>query len=209
MQETLVWNKQPTPVFLGFPCGSAGKESTCNVGDLGQIPGVGKIPWRRERLPTPAFWPREFHGIYSLWGGKELDMTEQLSLTHSIAAVSTMSPQNNFQMNRRASLPKFWSFQQTLQLSCWPKLLHLPISKPIIGRDKWACHGLLRQPIGLSHETWLDASFSEKNIISYVSKIGLLKGRRKTYGCRKRKHRYVPQKLNMSAIFQMKNIVKF
>ena len=24
-----------TPVFLGFPCGSAGKESTCNVGDLG------------------------------------------------------------------------------------------------------------------------------------------------------------------------------
>ena len=29
----------PTPVFLGFPCGSAGKESACNVGDLGSIPG--------------------------------------------------------------------------------------------------------------------------------------------------------------------------
>ena len=29
----------PTPVFLGFPCGSAGKESTCNVGDLCSIPG--------------------------------------------------------------------------------------------------------------------------------------------------------------------------
>ena len=28
----------PTSVFLGFPCGSAGKESTCNVGDLGSIP---------------------------------------------------------------------------------------------------------------------------------------------------------------------------
>ena len=26
---------------------------------------VGKIPWRRERLPTPVFWPREFHGMYS------------------------------------------------------------------------------------------------------------------------------------------------
>ena len=25
---------------------------------------VGKIPWRRERLPTPVFWPREFHGQY-------------------------------------------------------------------------------------------------------------------------------------------------
>ena len=29
---------------------------------------VGKIPWRRERLPTPVFWPREFHGLYSPWG---------------------------------------------------------------------------------------------------------------------------------------------
>ena len=26
---------------------------------------VGKIPWRRERLPTPIFWPGEFHGLYS------------------------------------------------------------------------------------------------------------------------------------------------
>ena len=35
--------RQPTPVFLGFPCGSAGKESTCNVGDwLGRPPGEGK-----------------------------------------------------------------------------------------------------------------------------------------------------------------------
>ena len=33
---------------------------------------VGKIPWRRERLPPP-FWPREFHGLYSPWGHKELD----------------------------------------------------------------------------------------------------------------------------------------
>ena len=28
-------------------------------------PWVGKIPWRRERLPTPVFWPGEFHGLYS------------------------------------------------------------------------------------------------------------------------------------------------
>ena len=26
-----------------------------------------KIPWRRERLPTPVFWPGEFHGLYSPW----------------------------------------------------------------------------------------------------------------------------------------------
>ena len=29
---------------------------------------VGKIAWRRERLPTSVFWPGEFHGLYSLWG---------------------------------------------------------------------------------------------------------------------------------------------
>ena len=29
---------------MGFPCGSAGKESTCNVGDLGSIPGLGSSP---------------------------------------------------------------------------------------------------------------------------------------------------------------------
>ena len=40
MQETLV--RLLTPVFLGFPCGSAGKEFTCNVGDLGFIPGLGR-----------------------------------------------------------------------------------------------------------------------------------------------------------------------
>ena len=68
---------------LGFPCGcgSAGKESTCNAGDLGSIPGLGRFPWRRERLHTPLFWPGEFHGLDSPWGPKELDTTEQLSLS--------------------------------------------------------------------------------------------------------------------------------
>ena len=31
-------------------------------------PWVGKIPWKRERLPTPVFWPGEFHGLCSQWG---------------------------------------------------------------------------------------------------------------------------------------------
>ena len=38
------------------------------------------IPWRRESLPTPVFWPGEFHGLYSQWGRKESDTTERLSL---------------------------------------------------------------------------------------------------------------------------------
>ena len=47
----------------------------------GLDPWVGKIPWRRERVPTPVFWPREFHGLYSPWGRKESDMTGWLSLS--------------------------------------------------------------------------------------------------------------------------------
>ena len=39
----------------GFPGSSAGKEPACNAGDPGLIPEVGKIPWRRDRLPTPVF----------------------------------------------------------------------------------------------------------------------------------------------------------
>ena len=49
-------------------------------GRPGFDPWLGKIPWRRERLPTPVFWPGEFHALYSPWGCKELDTTECLSL---------------------------------------------------------------------------------------------------------------------------------
>ena len=37
-------DRLPTPVFLGFLGGLAGKESICNVGDLGLIPGLGRSP---------------------------------------------------------------------------------------------------------------------------------------------------------------------
>ena len=138
--------------MLGFPCGSAGKLSACNMGELGLIPGLGRSPGegkgsvqfssvtqscptlcdpmthstpglpvhhklleftqihvhrvsdaiqpsyplsfpsppapnpsQYQSLPTPIFWPGEFHGLYSRWGGKELDTTEQLSTAqHSL-----------------------------------------------------------------------------------------------------------------------------
>ena len=86
MQETLVrflgWEdllqkaRLSTPVFLGFPGGSAGKESACNVGDLLSTPELGQSPGEGNWLPTPGFWPGKFHGLYSPWGCKELDTTE-------------------------------------------------------------------------------------------------------------------------------------
>ena len=104
---TISWFKRVTFSQIcfrhqGFPDSSVGKESACNAGDPGSIPGlgrspregigfplqyswtslwfswyrihlhcgrpgfdprVGKIPWRRERLPTPVFWPGEFHRL--------------------------------------------------------------------------------------------------------------------------------------------------
>ena len=55
-------------------------------------PWVGKMPWRRQWQPTPVFLPGEFHGqrslvVYSPWGPKESDMTEQL--THCVTAPIT------------------------------------------------------------------------------------------------------------------------
>ena len=60
MQETLVqllgkihWRRDrlPTPVFLGFPCSSAGKEFTFNVGDLASIAGLGRSPGEGKGYP--------------------------------------------------------------------------------------------------------------------------------------------------------------
>ena len=62
----LQWRRDrpPTPAFLGFPCSSAGKESACNAGNLGFIPGLGRSPGEgKGYLPTPVFWPGEFHWV--------------------------------------------------------------------------------------------------------------------------------------------------
>ena len=45
-----------------------------------------------QRLPTPLFWPREFHGLYSPWGRKELDTTKRLSLSLQCYRKSVQSP---------------------------------------------------------------------------------------------------------------------
>ena len=57
------------PVVMSFPCGSAGKESACNEGDLGSIPGLGRSPREGKGYPL------QYSGLE-----KESDTTEQLSL---------------------------------------------------------------------------------------------------------------------------------
>ena len=79
----------------GFPSSSAGKESACNARDQSD-PWVGKIPWRRERLPAPVLLPGEVHGQRSLvgsspWGHKELDMPEHAH-TKALKSYRVCSP---------------------------------------------------------------------------------------------------------------------
>ena len=76
-------------VLWGFSGSSAGKESTCNTGDPGSVPGLGRPAGERNWLPTPVFLPGEFHGQrrlggYSPWGYKESDMTERLSIAQHV-----------------------------------------------------------------------------------------------------------------------------
>ena len=66
--------------FLGFPGGSVGRESTCNVGDLGSVPGLGRSPGegngnplqysRLENSMDRGTWRATVHGVT-----KESDMT--------------------------------------------------------------------------------------------------------------------------------------
>ena len=45
------WNNRQVWPSKGFPCGSAGKEFACNVGDLGSIPGLGRSPGEGNGYP--------------------------------------------------------------------------------------------------------------------------------------------------------------
>ena len=77
----------PTPVFLGFPGGSDGKESACNAGNLGSIPRSGRSPGGGHSNPLQYSCLENPHGQrslvgYSPWGQKESDMTEGLITAH-------------------------------------------------------------------------------------------------------------------------------
>ena len=50
--ESWIIKKAECQKIDGFECGIPGFD-----------PWVGKIPWRRERLPTSVFWPEESHGL--------------------------------------------------------------------------------------------------------------------------------------------------
>ena len=75
----ILWRRDrlPTPLFLGFPCGSAGKESACNAGDVGSVPGLRRSPGEGK---GPALQHSGLENSMDciVHGVAELDMTERL-----------------------------------------------------------------------------------------------------------------------------------
>ena len=81
------WKLVGTRSQVGFPGGLDGRESTCNVGDLGSIPGLGRSPGGGHGNPLQYSCLENPYGQRSLvghspWGHKQLDMTKHSTAQH-------------------------------------------------------------------------------------------------------------------------------
>ena len=87
-------DRLPTPVFSGFPCDSAGKESACNVGDRGSIPGLGRSPGEGKGYPL-QYPGLENYMDYIVHGVAESDWLS-LSLSRKNKLLETQCPNQSF-----------------------------------------------------------------------------------------------------------------
>ena len=92
----ILWRRDrlSTPVFLGFPDGSDGKESACSARNLGSIPGFGRSPGRGHGYPPQDSCLENPHGqrslmVYSPWGRKDLDATKHSTYNLKLNILST------------------------------------------------------------------------------------------------------------------------
>ena len=127
-EDPLEKDRLPTPI-LGLLWWLSWQRIFLQCGRPGFDSWVGKIPWRRGRLPSPIFWPGEFHGLYSPWGHKELDRTQQLSLI--LPAVISLVKAMVFPVVmygcesctiKKAEHQRIDAFE----LWCWRRLLRVP-----------------------------------------------------------------------------------
>ena len=111
---------------LGATSSSDGKESACNAGDPGWIPGLGRSPGGGHGNPLQYSCLENPHGKkslgYSLWGHKELDMTEWLSTAQGpLATLYLSEPTAQSLVNRQPT----WGNKLTwivVSIWNWPAL---------------------------------------------------------------------------------------
>ena len=123
----ICWKKvgYPLLVFLGFPCGSAGKESACNEGDLGLIPGLGRSPGEGNSYPLQYsgleyFMDCRVHGVTKSWTG-----LRDFFITSSNAGETGSIPGHGAKLS-----------STTGQLSPQPKLLSPCTQEPICCNER-------------------------------------------------------------------------
>ena len=147
-------DRPPTPVFLGFSGGSAGKESIGSAGDLGSVPGLGRSPREGKGYPLwysglENFMDCIVHGV------AESDMTEQLPL-------SLCNSSKSFHIK----IISFLSLQLSHKQSCY---CHSIEKKP--EEHRTGCRALLKEHRSGSRET------RENRVSSTCTVVLLLKDR--------------------------------
>ena len=116
-------NKHKTQLFMGFPCGSAGKESTCNVGDLALIPGLGRSPGEGKGYPLQYSGLENsmdciVHGVAKSW--------TQLSdfHFHCISSKRNTCANTHTHTPSQVAIRSFSCLSQPANISLWMSLLH-------------------------------------------------------------------------------------
>ena len=91
-------------MYLGFPCGSAGEESVCSLGDLGLIPELGRFPGEG-KCYSLRYSSLENSMDCVVRGVAELDTTEQLSLSHYLlCSLCVISAERDSHNDRKMAL---------------------------------------------------------------------------------------------------------
>ena len=105
------------------------------MGDLIPVPQVGKIPWRKKRLSSPAFWPGEFHELHNSWdcriGHDGLNLNIQK--TKIMASCPITSWETDGETVETVSDFIFWSFKITVDGDCSHEIKrHLLLGRKVV-----------------------------------------------------------------------------
>ena len=115
---------------LGFTSGSDDKESSCNVGDLSLIPGLGRSPGRGHGNPLQCSCLENHHGQknlvgYSPWGLKELDTTEWLSTAqHKPVLVSEKQSRKEKHGEGNGNPLQYSCLENSMDRGAWRATVH-------------------------------------------------------------------------------------
>ena len=114
-------DRLPIPVFLGFPCGSAGKQSTCNAGDLGSIPGLGRSTGERNSYLL------QYSGLENF-----VDCIVQFSSVQSLSRVRLFATLWIAARQASLSITNSWSPPKPMSIELVMPSNHLILGRPLL-----------------------------------------------------------------------------